>query len=120
MKRSLIFFLVFVIIGLSYSGESPLPKIEKGNYDIEYRKIPTFFVDFVYQITIQGTSKDYHAWLNIILYNDKGKEIESFGTQIIIKPKKLQVFDGRRMITIGIAKKIEEVGFDLGIIKKKY
>jgi len=121
MRKSWIILFIFLFIGLSYSsGESPLPKIKTGKYDIEYRKGKTFFVDFTYEVDIQGTGKTFDGWLKVVLQNKKGEEIESFGQQVTIKSDSLQTFTGRRMIMIKVVKQIEQVGFDLGIPQKKY
>jgi hypothetical protein len=120
MKKSIIVLLVFLIIGLSYSGESPLPVIKDGTYDIEYRKGKTIFVDFVYDVKIQGKGKTYNGWLQVILYDMEGDEIESFGQEVIIKPKELQEFYGTRMMLSKVVNEIDEVVFDLGIYQKKY
>ena len=120
MKRSIIIFLVLVFLGISFSSESPLPVIKDGKYSIDYRKGKTFFVDLVYEVEIQGKSKSYDGWLKVILYNEKGEEIDSFGRQIKIKPKELQKFGGSQMIMIKVVKEIKQVGFDLGVYQKKY
>ena len=120
MKKSLIFFLVFIFITLSHSGEMSLPKIKNGEYDIEYRKGRTFFVDFTYVVDIQGTGRTFDGWLKVVLENKQGEEIESFGRRVHIESDSLQTFAGRRMIMIKVVKQIERVVFDLGIPQKKY
>jgi hypothetical protein len=121
MKNSLVVLLIFLFIGLSYSsGKAPLPEIKKGEYEIENRKGRTFFVDFSYVVSIKGTGRTFDGWLNVVLQNEKGNEIESFGQQIQIKPDSLQTFTGRRMIMLKVAKKTKKVSFNLGIPQKKY
>jgi len=120
MKKSLIIILILLFVGSLFSGESPLPKIKSGVYDIEYRKGKTIFVDFLYEVEIQGKSKPYNAWLVVYMYDKEGNEIESFGKEIKIKPKELQKFYGKRMMLIKVVNELDKVVFDLGIYQKKY
>lgn len=120
MKKLFTFIILFLFIGLSFSSGSPLPKIKEGNYEIQYRKGKTIFVDFTYEVSIQGENLPYEGRLVVYLYNKEGKEIESFGQDIKIKAKELQKFYGTRMMLIKIVNELDKVVFDLGIYQKKY
>ena len=111
--------LVFLFFGIVSPGESPYPEIIKGGftYEIEYRKIKTTFVDFVWQADIQGKQDKQKVLFDIIFYNAEDKEIYKISELLVVNPKKVQRFEGRKMILL---KRGGRVDVYLGALQKKY
>lgn len=114
--------LVFLFFGLVSSGESPYPEIKKFNYDIEYRKIKTLYVDFVWEAKIQGKYNPQKVLLSFVFYDSEDNEIHSVSKLIKVDKKKLQTFDGREIILLKVANEVENRGgrleVNLGALKK--
>lgn len=123
MKTILSIFLIFIFFGLALPGESPYPEIKNFTYNVEYRKIKTTFVDFVWTVDIKGKKDKQTVLLNIIFYNSKGDEIHKISELLKVNPKVVQKFEGWRMILLKVATELNRggrVGVNLGVLEKKY
>lgn len=112
--------LVFIFFGLVSSSESPYPEIKDFTYNVEYRKIKTTFVDFVWTVDIKGKQDKQKVLLDIIFYNSKEEEIHKISELLEVNPKKVQRFEGRKMIFLKVASELKRVGVNLGVLQKKY
>ncbi len=115
--------LVFIFFGVLSSGESPYPEIKDFAYNIEYRKIKTTFVDFVWEADIKGKQDKQKVLLDIVFYNSKEEEIHKISELLVVNPKKVQKFEGRKMILLKVASGLKRggrVGVILGVLEKKY
>ena len=115
--------LIFLFFGLVSPGESPYPEIKSFEYDVEYRKIKTTFVDFIWEADIKGKADKQKVLLDIIFYNSKGDEVHKISELLTIEPKKLQRFEGRKMILLKVANELRKggrIGVYLGALQRKY
>jgi len=122
-KLLLSIVLIFMLFGLVSPGESPYPEIKDFTYKIEYRKIKTVFVDFVWTAEIKGKYDKQKVIFKIIFKNAKDEEIHRVTEVLIVKPKEIQTFEGKQMLLLKVASNVERGGkvvIDLGIVQKKY
>jgi hypothetical protein len=119
MKIIVFILILFLSFGLLNSGESPYPQIKSLEHQIEYRD-GTKYVDFIWQVEIQGKRKSYRMLLEIIIYDEEENELKRFESLIDIQPKELQIFGERRMIQNYVAQNLNKVGANLSFLQKKY
>ena len=123
MKIILASILVLMFFGLLSSGDSPYPVIKDFSYDMASRKVKTLYVDFNWNVKIQGKYDTQKVLLNIIFYNKDDEEIHIISELLQVKPKALQKFDGEHLVLLQVANELKRggrIGVTLGVIKKKY
>lgn len=120
MKKIIFLLLTIVFCGLLISGGAEYPQITDLRYGFEYRKGSTDFIDFIWEVDIQGTYRPFKMWLEINLYDSNKNQIETFGRIIEIESDSLQTFNGRKIMPIKMADKIQSVTGNLGVLNKKY
>ena len=123
LLASIIAFLFFGLMTSVNSGESPYPEIKDFSYNIEYRKVKTLYVDFIWETKIQGKYDTQKVLLNIVFYNKNGDEIHTISELLKVKPKELQKFNGQHLVSFRYSNEIKRggrIGVTLGVLSKKY
>lgn len=123
MKVLYMFFLLLFLFS-STPVEKRYPHIVDFKYDTHERitksGVKSKFVNFVWEVTIQGKNRSTKMWFEIIIYDKRNKEIERFGKLISVREKKLQKFNGTKMIEIFTKDRMGQVSAHLAILNKKY
>ncbi len=109
--------LSLILFGLAFAGG--YPTIQSFEYDLQYRKGTTEFVDFNYELIIQGATKEYTMTLEVTLYNINDEIVKVFRKIVTIGVGD-HVVKNTKMIRAQTANSFERVGVELKLLKGKY
>ena len=99
-------------VGLGFTGGEEYPTIQLFDYNITNRVGTTEFVDFNYELVIQGGSQDYTMVLEVTLYDDEDDILTVIrkvvtiktGTHTIKNVKMIRAETARSLPIVGPAK----------------